>query len=233
MKLFILGATGGTGQCLVSQALAHGHHVTALTLPGTEVETRHARLTCIPGDARDAVTVEARLRGHHAVLSALGASGWGPTRVCRDAARSLVLAMRRSGVQRLVCITSAGLTDRTGIVYGRIVTPLFLRNIYTDKAKQEEEIRSSGLEWTLVRPMRLVDGPHAGRYCAVEDGPIPGWWIRRANVADFMLREAETPACIHGAPILAEPLTLRSFAARLGGREEVSDLSGPRHAIPA
>jgi putative NADH-flavin reductase len=215
MKLFILGATGGTGQCLVSQALAHGHHVTALTLPGTEVETRHARLTCIPGDARDAVT------------------GWGPTRVCRDAARSLVLAMRRSGVRRLVCITSAGLTDRTGVVYGRIVTPLFLRNIYADKAKQEEEIRSSGLEWTLVRPMRLVDGPHAGRYCAVEDGPIPGWWIRRANVADFMLREAETPACIHGAPILAEPLTLRSFAARLGGREEVSDLSGPRHAIPA
>jgi putative NADH-flavin reductase len=227
MKLLILGATGGTGHSLVKQALARGDHVTALLLKGTEVAVRHPRLDCVAGDARDTDLVVRLARGREAVLSALGAHGLGPTTVCRDATRSVVRAMGKAGVRRLVCVTSAGLTERTGIIYGRLVTPLFLRNIYLDKRWQEEEIVRSGLDWTLVRPMRLIDGPRTGACRAIEDGPVPGWWVTREDLAAFMLREVGRVDFVRRSPILVEPLTLRAISMLLGA-PSFGDLSGAR-----
>jgi putative NADH-flavin reductase len=66
-----------------------------------------------------------------------------------------------------------------------------------DMAAMEREIMNDGLEWTVVRPPRLTNGPLTRRY-RVADGEIPpaGYVISRADVAEFMINEAETPAHI-------------------------------------
>jgi uncharacterized protein YbjT (DUF2867 family) len=64
-----------------------------------------------------------------------------------------------------------------------------------DKAVADDLIRASGLDWTLVRPAILTNGPHTGSYRAVT---VPnrkvGDRISRADVADFMLRAATDDA---------------------------------------
>jgi NAD(P)H-binding len=39
-----------------------------------------------------------------------------------------------------------------GFVYDRILYPLFTKGIYADKDKQEDLVRQSQTDWTLVRP---------------------------------------------------------------------------------
>lgn len=78
MKLAIFGATGGTGQALLEQALSRGHDVTAGVRTPVKVELKHDRLRVVQADVTDAEAVNVVVRGHEAVLSALGVSDFRP-----------------------------------------------------------------------------------------------------------------------------------------------------------
>jgi NAD(P)H-binding len=68
---------------------------------------------------------------------------------------------------RLVAVTGLGAGDSRGhggLLYDGVVLPLLLKRVYDDKDVQEWIIRSSGLDWTIVRPSLLTSGPAAGRY---------------------------------------------------------------------
>jgi putative NADH-flavin reductase len=71
MKVLIIGATGGTGQELLRQALEHGHTVTALARTPAAIDMRHERLTIVQGSVLEATLVEKVVTGQQAVLSAL------------------------------------------------------------------------------------------------------------------------------------------------------------------
>jgi uncharacterized protein YbjT (DUF2867 family) len=82
-----------------------------------------------------------------------------------------------------------------------------LRNVAKDSAEMERIVRSSGLEWTIVRPPRLTNWPHAGTY-VVADGHMPKGGrlcTSRADVAHFLLEEVVRPAHIHRIVGLAAP----------------------------
>ena len=72
VNVLIFGATGGTGRALVEQALVQGHAVTAFARNPAKVRTKHPNLRVVEGNVLDPVSVEAAIRGHDAVLSALG-----------------------------------------------------------------------------------------------------------------------------------------------------------------
>ncbi len=72
MKLFVIGATGGTGREIVQQALERGHHVTAFVRSPETVTFRHERLSVLKGDVTDESQLSEAMRNHDAVLSALG-----------------------------------------------------------------------------------------------------------------------------------------------------------------
>jgi uncharacterized protein YbjT (DUF2867 family) len=66
------------------------------------------------------------------------------------------------GVNRLIAVTGLGAGDSRGhggILYDAVVFPLLLKRAYDDKDVQEWIIRSSGLDWTIVRPGLLTSGP--------------------------------------------------------------------------
>jgi putative NADH-flavin reductase len=83
-----------------------------------------------------------------------------------------------------------------------VVAPLILRNIVADHEAKESIISRSSLDWTIVRPPRLSNGPHTGSYRHGSDikaaSVVPT--ISRADLADFMLRQLGDSAYLHKAP---------------------------------
>ena len=111
MKLIVFGATGGTGQHLVKQALAQGHMVTAFVRNPAKFGVSHPGLRIVQGDVLDAASVEQAVSGHDAVLAALGAPARDTNKVRSEGTRNIISAMEKTGVRRLVCQTSLGYGD--------------------------------------------------------------------------------------------------------------------------
>jgi len=211
MRLLIVGATGGTGRELVRQALERGHDVTAFARGPSRLDLTHERLTIVRGDVLDLdpASVDSAVAGQDAVLCALGHKRWlTPNRILSEGTRNLVRAMEKGSVRRFVCETALGVGDsrgRMGVYYTLFVGVFILPFYFFDKARQERVIRKSSLDWVIVRPAALTNGPARGAY---RHGPDVGHWfwtfrISRADVADFMLNQAAGDAYVHRSPGVA------------------------------
>jgi putative NADH-flavin reductase len=208
-RLLIVGATGGTGRQLVAQALERGFAVTALVRTPAKLAIDHERLTVMQGDVLDAAAVEAAVRGQDAVLCALGHPPRPfPTRILSRGTANILRAMSDCGVGRLVCETSLGIggsAGRMGLYYTFLVIPLILPFYFWDKTRQERIIAGSGLDWIIVRPGALTNGPRRGR---LRHGRGVGnfiWTVSvsRADVAAFMLDQLSSDAYLRAAPGVA------------------------------
>ncbi|WP_170064672.1 NAD(P)-dependent oxidoreductase [Caldimonas caldifontis] len=161
MKLLILGATGTIGRELVHGALERGHPVTAQTRqgqPGFPAGVTPAVFD--PASTPDIFCPH--LRGHDAVIYALGFRGRAPVRFFSETTRSLLAAMQAMGVRRLVAITGVGAGETRGhggFLYEHLIYPFFTQAIYADKDRQEELIRASDTDWTILRPAPFRSAP--------------------------------------------------------------------------
>lgn len=201
-RLVVFGATGGTGRALVEQALAAGHTVTAVARKPEAVATRHPRLTVLAGDVLAPATLESAIAGHDAVLSALGVHVRAPTTVCREGVANILAAMARSGVRRIACVSASGLGDGSALSWPlrmfmlHILQPL-LRHPYDDLRAMEATLRASDLDWTIVRPPRLTNGPRTDRLrCSIGEPLVGATHISRADLAGFMLVRLDDPSLV-------------------------------------
>ncbi|WP_407157906.1 NAD(P)-dependent oxidoreductase [Bradyrhizobium sp. STM 3557] len=206
-KILVLGATGGTGRLIVSEALARGYDVTALVRsPEKGSDLKGAKL--IVGDARDEQTLREAVKGRDAVVSSLGssASPFREVTLLSTATRALVSAMKAEQVSRLVCITGIGAGDSAGhggFVFDKLIFPLLLRNVYADKNRQEAIIGDSGLDWVVVRPSVLNDKPGGHTTRALTDlADFHGGTISRADVARFVLDQVRDNSWLHRSPLI-------------------------------
>jgi putative NADH-flavin reductase len=148
------------------------------------------------GDIQRAESIHAAIPGHDAVLSALGAGSLGPTTLLSDAAREIVVAMQAHGVNRIIWESSLGVGEtrgQLGPLYNWLLIPLLLRYVFADKERQEAIIKATPLEWTIVQPAALTNGPRTETYRVGAGADCGGLWprISRADVAHFMLRELD------------------------------------------
>jgi len=206
-RLFILGATGRTGRALQAQARERGHSVTAFVRSPEKIGEVSPGVTVRKGDPCDAAELQAAMVGHDVVISALGPPGLGRSTILSDAARATVRAMKGAGVQRLLVASVGMLFDDAGTI-GLILRRTILRNIARDSAAMEGILESSGLDWTIARPPRLTNGPLTEGYVTA-DGRVPSdsrLSMSRADVAAFLLDEAERPAHRHRIVGLSTPL---------------------------
>jgi putative NADH-flavin reductase len=197
MKLLVLGATGGTGKEIVGQALAQGDEVTAFVRDAGKLALSHERLRVVIGDLlRDGRKLRDALAGQDAVASALGVGkSFRSSGLMTNAMAALLPEMERAGVRRLVLVSAFGVGEsiRDVPLVPRIGQKLLLREVFADKRKADDMVRSSSLEWTIVQPSVLIDKPGVGPYRSGERltlRGVPG--IGRAEVADFVLRQARS-----------------------------------------
>jgi putative NADH-flavin reductase len=204
MKLTIFGATGGTGTRLVEQALAAGHQVTAVVRdPARLAIPASPRLRVVTADVMDPAAIVPAIEGADAVLSAMGPRENGPTTISQDSVRSIIQAMQKSGVRRLLTVSGSVVTDEgEGVFMRYLLKPLVrgtrLRHVCADMRRAEEETRASALDWTIMRPPALTDKPAVGTYrTAIDRNLRHGFTVSRADLAAYMLTLIDDPATVH------------------------------------
>jgi putative NADH-flavin reductase len=206
MRLTIFGPTGGTGRRLVERAIAEGHDVTAFARNPSKVTARHERLRIVAGDAFDPTSVLEAVAGNEAVICVLGSRTpsnplhprrpGDPNGVTSAGSQNIVAAMKEHGLRRLVCQTAWGVGESkqnpgiAGAFFMNVLVPPLLRDEYADKEAQEKLVAESDLDWIIVRPMILTNGPWTNDYRAdVDLKPGRRPYISRADVADFLLKQ--------------------------------------------
>lgn len=189
MKLSVLGAAGFIGSEVVNQALAKGLEVRALTRRSGQLASRTG-LEIIVGDATDSASLNSVLAGSTAVLSCIGGAG-----DLAGTMTAVLAAMRAADVSRLVAISGAGITvpgerkpmaHRLASVFVRL---LAARVVAAKQAEFEVLLAASDIDWTTLRPPRVVDGPASGRARASLDASQMAFRVTRGDVAEVMLAE--------------------------------------------
>jgi len=159
-------------------------------------------------EAASADDVAALLSGAAAVVFAAGAGpGSGAARkdsVDRGASVLMADAAEQAGVRRFVQVSSmgAGQPPRPGTddVWAAYITA---------KTAAEEDLRSRDLDWTILRPGHLTDGPATGRI-RLAAPPVPAGAIPRADVAAVI------------AALIDEPGTRRQTLELTGGDSPIA-----------
>lgn len=208
MKLLILGATGGTGKHVVSQALADGHELTVLARDRTKVGPDQPRLRLVLGDLENGAALNEAMRGQDAVISAIGRGySFKSEHLIERTVPGIIGAMKAAGVRRLVFTSAVGVG--ASFADSPLVAKLFfrtlLRGIYADKLIGDQLIRKSGLDWTIVQPSQMTDGPLTRSYRTGERLVLRGRaQISRADTAHFLLATAANPATIGKTLLLSQ-----------------------------
>jgi len=197
-KLCIFGASGATGLALTQQALACGYDVTAFVRSQAAKEKLPSGVTVVVGNLLDRGDVARAVVGAEAVICAIGPRPSSPEPFCAAATANIIEAMRAHGVHRLICQTGALIGDYLHLSWFMRM----MRNSYrkqqpslaADRAEQERLVAASELEWTVVKPPRLTNGPardHIRSGESLKVGALSS--ISRADLARFMLDEVEAP----------------------------------------
>lgn len=207
MNILIVGGSRGIGRQLVEQALAAGHSVTALARHPERLAIEHERLRKVQGDILDSGSLSGAMAGQNAVCCAIGVSTpWEQPGVFSKGTERLLQAMKGNAVRRLVCVTGIGAGDSKGhggFLYDCIAFPLLLKSVYADKDRQEALIRAADVDWTIVRPGFLSNGPLTRRYRVLTDlSGVTAGWISRADVAHFMVEELSANRYLRQTPLV-------------------------------
>lgn len=197
-RICIFGASGATGLALTQQAVARGHAVTTFVRSEAAKEKLPPGVTVVVGSLLDRSDVERAVVGAEAVICVIGPRPSSPEPFCAAATANIIEAMRAHGVRRLICQTGAMIGDYPHLSWFMHM----MRNSYqkqqptlaADRAEQERLVTASGLDWTLVKPPRLTNGPLRGRGHSGESLKVGAMSsISRADLASFMLDEVESP----------------------------------------
>ncbi len=213
-KVTIIGASKGIGLETARQAVAKGHEVTAFARSASSMTFSAENLTKHDGDALVQGDVEAAVTGADVVIQTLGVPFnktmlTGPITLFSEATRILIAALNKAGVKRLIAVTGFGAGDSEASInpLQRIAFNAVFGRAYGDKSIQERLIKESSLDWTLVRPGVLTNGPKTGRYDVISDhSKMKNGIISRADVADFLVSQIGQDAYVGKAPVLRRRL---------------------------
>ncbi|MFZ5889495.1 MAG: NAD(P)-dependent oxidoreductase [Myxococcota bacterium] len=167
MRIAIVGATGMIGQRILREVVARGHEVTALARNPSRLEPRH-ELRAASVDATDAEALEAAVRDHDAVVSAVGPGHDGSPGLVVEVTRALAASCTRAGVRRVLVVNGAGsLAVKPGVEL--LATPEFREDWRPIALAHREALeiwrRVKELDWTVISPAaEIAPGPRTGHY---------------------------------------------------------------------
>jgi len=200
-KIVVFGATGGTGQELVRQALGTGYQVTAFARTPEKLKIDDHKLTVVEGDVLNIDDVNKATQNQDVVMCSLGMPASDKSTLRRDGTQNIITAMQNHGVSRLICQTSLGFGDSKEVLPWHmkyIIVPFILKNAFKDHALQEVQIEESQLEWTIVRPGNMTNGKWTGIYkTGFKASDHIKLKVSRSDVADFMLSQIDDNQYLH------------------------------------
>jgi putative NADH-flavin reductase len=198
VRITVFGATGRTGSLVVRGATERGHEVAALVRDRSRL-TGDESFRVVHGDARDLVSVQEAVRDADAVVSVLAiVAGTEPTTEISDVTRTIVDAMSRARIDRLVLTTNSTVFHERDVAEPyRVVAEEHRRNLAT--------LSASDRAWTVIAPGFLTDDPGTGEYQATVGAAAPERSISRADLALVVLDALERDDWIGHAVGVSSP----------------------------
>jgi len=193
MKILIFGATGKTGKILVEESLKRGFEVSVfIRNPKKLNKEYYSMLKVYVGDVTNSKDFNQVSERFDALISVLGHTRGGSPCIQEIAIKNILKLMKKVGSKRFVDLTGAGVYfegDRPGII-DNIFTSL-LRIIdperISDGEKHVELIKSSDVNWTIVRVPVLTNTKRLG-YKVGMVGDFMGFpFLSRYDLSDFIL----------------------------------------------
>ncbi len=196
MHLLIVGATGRTGRLLTQLALEHEHTVTALVRDTSVELPAHERLSVVRGDVLEPESLPAAVAGQDAIVSLLAPRPRRNGRVYVEGTRNLADSAATADVRRLVVVSAGGATadpQLLPLAYRLVMRIPVVARLYPDIGEMERELSARrDLEWTIVAPPILTNGPGSGHYRVSTDSALPhGLRLSRSDLAHFCLETIE------------------------------------------
>jgi putative NADH-flavin reductase len=157
----------------------------------------------------DFEAVSAAVEGVDAVISALGSGGGRDVRVYSEGIGNVVHAMALHQVPKLVVVSAAGVFARKDPLISlgfRTMIATVLKPVYDDMERMEQRVAATGLDWTIIRPVGLADGPLTGHYRVSLDGSMlaKANRISRADLAAACLKAITSPAYSRATLVVAD-----------------------------
>ena len=194
--VLVIGGTRATGLEVVRQLRARGDEVAVLVRPGSDgsaAEQLGAHI--LRGDAMNQPDIAAALASgqFRAVVSTLGARAVKGARPDFEGNRNAVDAARSAGVRRFVLVTVIGAGDSYDA--SPWIARRILDTVMKEKTKAEDYLKTSGLDYTIIRPGGLLDKEAQGRAYLTEDTRSMSW-IRRSDLARLTVQALDDPRAI-------------------------------------
>lgn len=186
MKITVIGGSRGTGREFTEAAIEAGHELTVLSRSGDVPENAHA----VVGSATDSAAVREAVTGADAVVVTVGGAR-GKRRQRTEITREVIYVMNAAGVRRLIVQSSLGAGGSASqLVFPmNLIAPVALAFPLADHNDQEDLVRQSGLDWTIVRPTGLSakDGTGTWKALTESDQGKLGASISREDLAALLL----------------------------------------------
>ena len=197
MRIVIAGGHGQIALLLEARLSADGHTVQGLLRRpdgADDLVTAGAEPVVFDLESATAESLAEVIRGADAVVFAAGAGAGSSAerKYTVDLGGSVLLAdaAELAGVRRFVQISSMG----AGAPAPADSDPIW--RAYLDaKTKAEDDLRRRGLDWTIIRPGRLLNTPGLGLVHLVQHAG--GGTIPRSDVADVLAEVIEQGAAVH------------------------------------
>jgi nucleoside-diphosphate-sugar epimerase len=202
MNIVVFGANGQTGRLLTQRAIDKGHAVVAVTRHPDDFPITDARVTVAHADVRERSSLVDVVSNADAVVSTLGVPfSTRPIDTYSVGVRNIVDAMRSTDVRRLVVVSSTGAyhypnridTPMSLRIFEPVITRTIGKTTYDDQRRMERIVRTSGLDWTVVRPSGLFELSEPTNYVAGDVDPI-GAFTARIDLADYLIALAGDPS---------------------------------------
>ncbi len=206
MKIAVIGSTGRTGRLVIEEGIRRQHAMTAFTRRPDALADIPGLRAVVQGDGRNLEDIRRAVRGQDAVISIVAPEGRGPTTVISDVARAELTAMQEAGVRRLVTVSVSAIEGHRPWILINLVRWI-LRKPYADFARMEQQVTSSGLDWTIVRPPYLSNGPTTGRVRSQAGGKDLAhgpYHISRRDLAATLLNLAEDSQHVREVLLVSE-----------------------------
>ncbi|TAM99204.1 MAG: NAD-dependent epimerase/dehydratase family protein [Chitinophagaceae bacterium] len=190
-KTIAFGGTGAVGRIIVDKLISNGKTVSVLT---RQQRSSNEKLTYFVGNVTNEAEVEPLINANDQVVIALGIANSSVDAMSKGTA-NIISAMKKSGAKRLICLSAEGAGDSWNNMpdgFKNMVLNNELMNAsYKDHGIQEDLVKQSNLDWTIVRPSEIIHGPELGTYTINALTDKSKFQISYLDVAQFIVSELE------------------------------------------
>lgn len=188
----VFGADGRTGVPLVKELQERGYRVIASVYSEEGKHRLPGGVEVVVGDITDAHYVDSLVARADAVISVVGHIKGGDPRMQTRGMEHIVTAMQTHGKRRVVSLTGTGvrhegdtpsLIDRAANTLISFIDPQRI----SDGIAHAEVLKTSGLDWTILRVLKLTEKEYEGSEYALTSGGPAELSTPRAKVAHMLV----------------------------------------------